>query len=146
MSFLRVNTSIAGVVVTEFDSEFSNTHFEGHDDDATNMDAASIAATAMVVARALHKLAQGSSTTSALPVWFTLCALHLLLLYCQNRVLVRATCRALVACHVQDLACLPDSHNQAVVCLVAERCIVKKGAQGHAVCGRRWMRRKCEVP
>ncbi|KAK9823947.1 hypothetical protein WJX72_006597 [[Myrmecia] bisecta] len=86
MSFLRVNASISGAVLAEFDSAFTNAHFEGHDDDESNLNAASVATAAMVAARALHTLAQAGGTSTVLQV---------------DAVKVRSTVDSLIACLVK---------------------------------------------
>lgn len=59
MSFLRVKPSIRGVVLTEFDSAFINPFYASRFDNDSSADAGSIAATAAVLAAALHRLAGG---------------------------------------------------------------------------------------
>jgi hypothetical protein len=58
MSFLRVKPSIQGVVLTEFDSAFRNPFYASRFDNGSSADAG-IAATAAVLAAALHRLAGG---------------------------------------------------------------------------------------
>jgi hypothetical protein len=59
MSFLRVRPSIAGVVLTEFDSAYSNPYQGGRFDNGSRVDAGGISRTAAVLAAALHRLAGG---------------------------------------------------------------------------------------
>jgi nicastrin len=58
-SFLRERPAIAGVVLADFDTRYVNRFFESRFDGRGNVDAASVAAAAVVVARALHELALG---------------------------------------------------------------------------------------
>ena len=59
MSFLRVNKSIQGVVLTEFDTAFSNPYYASRFDSGNTVSNSSIASTAAVLASALHRLAGG---------------------------------------------------------------------------------------
>ncbi|KAK8928274.1 Nicastrin [Platanthera zijinensis] len=57
MSFLRKNSSISGVVLEDFDTSFVNKFYHSHLDNHANIDATSIAAAAIIVARALYVIA-----------------------------------------------------------------------------------------
>jgi hypothetical protein len=59
MSFLRVNASVQGAVLAEFDQGFSNSFYASRFDNSSRVSAASIAATAAVLAAGLHRLARG---------------------------------------------------------------------------------------
>lgn len=59
MSFLRVKPSIQGVVLAEFDKAFTNPFYASRFDNGSRADPGSIAATAAVLAAALHRLAGG---------------------------------------------------------------------------------------
>lgn len=61
MSFLRVNASVQGLVLAEFDTAFSNPFFASRFDNSSCISTDSIAATAAVLAAALHRLAAGSA-------------------------------------------------------------------------------------
>ncbi|KAJ3699369.1 hypothetical protein LUZ61_003074 [Rhynchospora tenuis] len=62
MTFLRKNTSASGVVLGDFDSAFSNKFYHSHLDDASNIKSSSVAAAAILVARALYIIANGDAT------------------------------------------------------------------------------------
>ncbi|XP_044951706.1 nicastrin [Hordeum vulgare subsp. vulgare] len=57
MSFMRKNTSTSGVVLEDFDSQFSNKFYHSHLDSPANINSSSIAAAAALVARSLYILA-----------------------------------------------------------------------------------------
>jgi hypothetical protein len=59
MSFLRVQPSIQGVVLAEFDTAFSNPYYASRFDNGSRVDLDSVAAAAAVLAGALHRLAGG---------------------------------------------------------------------------------------
>jgi nicastrin len=59
MSFLRVNTSLQGLVLAEFDRALSNPYYASRFDNGSRVSADSIAATAAVLAAAVHRLAGG---------------------------------------------------------------------------------------
>ena len=59
MAWLRANSSIAGAVITEYDSAFSNTDVDTLRDNAEHLWEAGIAHAAVIVARALATLALG---------------------------------------------------------------------------------------
>lgn len=59
MSFMRKNTSISGVVLEDFDSQFSNKFYHSYLDNSDNINSSSIAAAAALVARSLYILATG---------------------------------------------------------------------------------------
>ena len=59
MSFLRANRSIAGVVLEDFDSAFSNPFYQSHLDGPDQVTAQSIAAAAQLTASAVYLLAAG---------------------------------------------------------------------------------------
>ena len=56
-SFLRVKPSLAGAVLADYDAHFGNPFFESEQDTADNVNPDSLAAAAMLLARALHQLA-----------------------------------------------------------------------------------------
>ena len=58
MAWLRANQSIAGAVLAEYDSAFTNSNFDTPQDDAASLSAAGIAGAAIVLAQALGRLAQ----------------------------------------------------------------------------------------
>ena len=58
MAWLRANASIAGAVLTEFDSAFSNVDFDTPHDDAEAIQEPGIVEAAIAVAQALASLAQ----------------------------------------------------------------------------------------
>ncbi|PKU68574.1 Nicastrin [Dendrobium catenatum] len=60
MSFLRKNSSVSGVVLEDFDTFFINKFYHSHLDDPSNINSSSIAAAAIMVARALYILASDS--------------------------------------------------------------------------------------
>uniref|UniRef100_M8AVU5 Nicastrin n=1 Tax=Aegilops tauschii TaxID=37682 RepID=M8AVU5_AEGTA len=62
MSFMRKNTSTSGVVLEDFDSQFSNRFYHSHLDSPANINSSSIAAAAALVARSLYILATGDMT------------------------------------------------------------------------------------
>ena len=64
MSLLRAKPSIAGVVLADFDAQFSNAFYESQLDDVRNIDPAAIAAAAELAARALHDLALGDDAAA----------------------------------------------------------------------------------
>lgn len=57
MSFLRKNSSISGVVLEDFDTSFVNKFYHSHLDNPSNINTSSIAAAAVLVARALYVIA-----------------------------------------------------------------------------------------
>ncbi|CAM0944287.1 unnamed protein product [Alopecurus aequalis] len=57
MSFMRKNTSTSGVVLEDFDSQFSNRFYHSNLDNPANINSSSIAAAAALVARSLYILA-----------------------------------------------------------------------------------------
>ncbi|KAJ0981249.1 hypothetical protein J5N97_009504 [Dioscorea zingiberensis] len=59
MTFLRKNRSTSGVVLEEFDASFSNKFYHSHLDNPSNINSSSIAAAAILAARALYILANG---------------------------------------------------------------------------------------
>jgi nicastrin len=59
MSFLRLNASVQGLVLTEFDTAFTNPYFASRFDNGSHVSTDSIAATAAVLAAALYRLAGG---------------------------------------------------------------------------------------
>lgn len=56
-SFLRMKPSLAGAVLADYDAHFCNAFFESEQDTAENVDLDSLAAAAVLLARALHQLA-----------------------------------------------------------------------------------------
>ena len=61
-SFLRVKPLIQGVVLAEHSAAFTNPYYQSQFDDSKNIEPESLAAAAVVVAQALHRLAAGSQT------------------------------------------------------------------------------------
>ena len=61
-SFLRVNPSIRGVVLADHEGPFINTYYQSRLDTMTNIQPASLAAAAVVMAQTVHDLAAGSGT------------------------------------------------------------------------------------
>jgi nicastrin len=63
MSFLRVKPSVAGVVLTEFDSAFSNPYYASRFDNATagGFNSSGITAVAALVAAAVNRAAGGQA-------------------------------------------------------------------------------------
>lgn len=59
MSFLRINSSIQGVVLAEYDTGFSNPYYSSRFDNGSTINADGVASTAAVLAGALHRLAGG---------------------------------------------------------------------------------------
>nr|XP_018687042.1 PREDICTED: nicastrin [Musa acuminata subsp. malaccensis] len=59
MTFLRKNSSAAGIVLEDFDSSFTNKFYHSHLDSPSNINSSSIAAAAALVARTLYILASG---------------------------------------------------------------------------------------
>lgn len=59
MSFLRINSSIQGVVLSDFDTAFTNPFYASRFDSGSSMSNSSVAATAAVLAAAVHRLAGG---------------------------------------------------------------------------------------
>ena len=59
MSFLRANSSIAGAVLTEFDSAYGNPFYATESDVGGNINSGSIAAAATLTAQILYRLAGG---------------------------------------------------------------------------------------
>ncbi|KAK9832610.1 hypothetical protein WJX81_003488 [Elliptochloris bilobata] len=59
MAFLRAQPAIAGAVLADFDSAFTTPFYHSRHDNASTVDEESIAAAAVVAARALHALAAG---------------------------------------------------------------------------------------
>lgn len=59
MSFLRVKPSIAGLVLTEFDSGYSNPFYASRFDNASALSLGGIASAAALLAAGLHRLAGG---------------------------------------------------------------------------------------
>lgn len=70
-SFLRVKPSLPGVVLAEHQGPFTNPYFQSRFDTVDNIQPASLAAAAMVLARALHGLAAGQDTPE-----LNVCAWH----------------------------------------------------------------------
>eukprot|EP00879_Flechtneria_rotunda_P021871 GHRR01023066.1.p1 GENE.GHRR01023066.1~~GHRR01023066.1.p1 ORF type:complete len:604 (+),score=189.04 GHRR01023066.1:381-2192(+) len=62
MSFLRINPSIQGLVLTEFDQAFTNPYYASRFDNGSTINAAGVASTAAVLAAAVHRLAGGDPT------------------------------------------------------------------------------------
>ncbi|PKA47187.1 Nicastrin [Apostasia shenzhenica] len=56
-SFLKKNSSIPGVVLEDFDTSFRNKYYASHLDNPSNINSSSVAAAAVLVARALYTLA-----------------------------------------------------------------------------------------
>ncbi|TVU28440.1 hypothetical protein EJB05_19957 [Eragrostis curvula] len=61
MSFVRKNSSTSGVVLEDFDSQFSNKFYHSYLDSPANINSSSIAAAAALVARSLYILASAES-------------------------------------------------------------------------------------
>ncbi len=61
-SFLRVKPSLPGVVLAEHQGPFTNPYYQSRFDTVDNIQPASLAAAAVVLARALHGLAAGPGT------------------------------------------------------------------------------------
>lgn len=61
-SFLRVKPSLPGVVLAEHQGPFTNPYYQSQFDTVDNIQPASLAAAAVVLARALHGLAAGKGT------------------------------------------------------------------------------------
>uniref|UniRef100_A0A453PIN3 Nicastrin n=1 Tax=Aegilops tauschii subsp. strangulata TaxID=200361 RepID=A0A453PIN3_AEGTS len=61
-SMIEQNTSTSGVVLEDFDSQFSNRFYHSHLDSPANINSSSIAAAAALVARSLYILATGDMT------------------------------------------------------------------------------------
>ncbi len=61
-SFLRVKPSLPGVVLAEHQGPYTNPYFQSRFDTVDNIQPASLAAAAVVLARTLHKSAAGKST------------------------------------------------------------------------------------
>ncbi|DBA69331.1 TPA: hypothetical protein ACH3X2_012908 [Trebouxia sp. C0005] len=61
-SFLRVKPSLPGVVLAEHQGSFTNPYYQSQFDTVDNIQPASLAAAAVVLARALHGLAAGKSS------------------------------------------------------------------------------------
>lgn len=70
MSFLRINASIQGVVLTEFDREFNNPYYGSRFDNGSALRPEGMAAAAAVLAGALHRLAGGD------PLQLQVCRVH----------------------------------------------------------------------
>jgi len=70
LSFLRVNSSVQGVVLAEFDKAFTNPFYASRFDNGSNIRNSSIASTAAVLAAALHRLAGGSPSQFKVRKWF----------------------------------------------------------------------------
>ncbi|XP_064939098.1 nicastrin-like [Musa acuminata AAA Group] len=64
MTFLRKNSSVAGIVLEDFDSSFTNKFYHSHLDSPSNINSSSIAAAAALVARTLYILASGDLTVN----------------------------------------------------------------------------------
>ncbi len=62
-SFLRVKPSLLGVVLAEHQGPFTNPYYQSQFDTVDNIQPASLAAAAVVLARALHELAAGKGTS-----------------------------------------------------------------------------------
>ncbi|KAG0450445.1 hypothetical protein HPP92_026765 [Vanilla planifolia] len=62
MPFLRKNYSIAAVALEDFDTSFTNKFYHSHLDNALNINSSSIAAAAILVARALYILGSDDQT------------------------------------------------------------------------------------
>lgn len=60
MSFLRVNSSIQGVVLAEYDEGFTNPYYGSRFDNGSLISVEGVAGTAAVLAGALHRLAGGN--------------------------------------------------------------------------------------
>jgi hypothetical protein len=65
-SFLRANASIAGVVLTEFDADFTNRYYNSRFD--TEVHERGLVAAAIVTARALHSIAVNGTGIKPLKV------------------------------------------------------------------------------
>lgn len=61
MPFLRKNASVSGVVLEDFDTSFTNKLYHSHLDNPSNINSTSVAAAAVLVARALYVLASSHS-------------------------------------------------------------------------------------
>lgn len=64
MSLLRAKPSIAGVVLTDFDLQFTNEFYESQSDGKHNIDPGAIAAASELLARTLHALALGDDAAA----------------------------------------------------------------------------------
>lgn len=62
MSFLRINSTIQGVVLAEFDTGFTNPYYTSRFDNGSTINPGGIASTAAVLAGTLHRLAGGDPT------------------------------------------------------------------------------------
>ena len=67
MSFLRANSSIAGAVLAEFDSAYSNPAYATEADVGGQISSGSIAAAATLTAQTLYRLAGGSGPLQVNP-------------------------------------------------------------------------------
>lgn len=63
-SFLRVNPTIKGVVLSDHGGPFINPYYESSQDTVDNIQAGSLVAAAVTVAETLHSLASGPATPS----------------------------------------------------------------------------------
>ena len=84
-SFLRVKPSLAGAVLADYDAHFRNPFFESEQDTADNVNLDSLAAAAVLLARALHQLAAANGSA---PLKVCGC---LLLIRCNFRALLEGS-------------------------------------------------------
>ena len=86
-SFLRVKPSLPGVVLAEHQGPFTNPYYQSRFDTVDNIQPASLAAAAVVLARALHGLAAGKGTPDLkVYAWQSKCRYILpMLLKCLHR-------------------------------------------------------------
>ncbi len=68
MSFLRVNASIQGVVLTEFDTAITNPHYMSRFDDNSTITSEAITSASALLAATLHRLAGGDPVQSVVSV------------------------------------------------------------------------------
>lgn len=79
-AWLKAKPSVAGVVLSDFDSAFRNPFYQSRFDDNNTTDVSSIAAAAAVVASTLHALAATPGTAP----WQVTTAVDTLLLNCNT--------------------------------------------------------------
>lgn len=126
MSFLRVKPSIQGVVLTEFDKAFTNHFYASRFDNGSRADAGSIAATAAVLAAALHRLAGGDP--QQLQVRWQ-CTTTACVACRQSR-----RCGLLVVCALLCATCCGQSPQDASEDTSGLRCVTTPAAVAIAVC------------
>lgn len=72
MSFLRVNASIQGVILNEFDQAYTNPYYGSRFDNGSQINPKAILGSAALLTAALHTLAGGQAADLKVRAWHSL--------------------------------------------------------------------------